>query len=185
VGRWPIGFRHPVPRDRVAADETPATAPTPAAGLLAVQRSAGNRAVASLLARDATPTAPTQQRVKYVTMPGIGDIPIESVQSAVSQGGRGAGRPETDPGKGKSKPREVVLTSLVGDHSAELVRANLEGTEFDPAEIVLTKDGKPYLRIKLAKAMVSSYSVAGGHGDRPTESWTLTAEEITFENVGG
>ena len=81
---------------------------------------------------------------------------------------------------------EVVITTIQGDHSSELFKRSLSGEPFS-AEIVFVKDGKPYMKIKLTNAMISSFSVSGhgGADSRPMESWTLNATKIEYETSGG
>jgi hypothetical protein len=83
--------------------------------------------------------------------------------------------------KDHDSPKEMLFTSKVGPHSTMLWQSSLWGEGKDVEVISPTRGGT--LRIKLKKALVSSYTVAGG-GDEPIETWTLTAESITFETPG-
>jgi type VI protein secretion system component Hcp len=165
---------HDLPPERrdEREEEARRAAPAPAAELLALQRSAGNRAVTQMLARDGTkappkPAPPTETKGWVVKLPGVGDIPVESVQWSASPGQ-----------KGETGPKEIHFTSKQGEHSAALFRASLSGSAVD-AEVVLTR-GNTVVRIKLKDALVSQYSVSGG--DPPMESWTLNATAITFQD---
>src|SRR5215217_7314082 len=93
---------HETPRSQ----EAPERGPEPiAAELLALQRSAGNRAVAAMLARDTkTPPKPKEDKAApprptgpQVTIEGIGVIPLESFQwgSHPGAGGHGGDRKST------------------------------------------------------------------------------------------
>ena len=160
--------------------ETPEREPEPiAANLLALQRSAGNRAVAAMLARDAKAppkpkddkAAPPKPTGPYVTIEGIGVIPLESFQWGAHRGpgGHGGGQPQVT---------EMQLSSKVGPHSTDLFRATLSGEAHDAEIVYPTKDGE--LRIKLKGAMVSSYSMSG-EGKDAIESWTLNFTGIEFK----
>ena len=80
-----------------------------------------------------------------------------------------------------------MITTIQGEHSTELFKRSLSGEPFS-AEIVFVKDGKPYMKIKLTNALISSFSVSGhggGADSRPLESWTLNADKIEYETFGG
>ena len=135
--------------------------------VLALQRSAGNQAVTGLLARDTKPkekektAAPGAQ----ATLSGIGTIALRSV-SFPPQAGR--------PGDPKDGPRELVFTSDVGEHSAKLMRASLDGKAMT-VEIVMPGG----MTLKLEGAIVGSYSTSSGGGGRDElESWTLNFASI-------
>ena len=160
--------------DRRERDEPPRR---PAAErVLALQRSAGNRAVSDLLARspavkDAEKSAGASGL--SVTLSGIGTIPLLSVGFGASSRGGGDG------GAGSGKPpavREVVLSSKVGEHSTKLMRASVEGQVMDVEIILPAKEGA--VRIKLKGAIVSQYSTGGRGEDRGTEVWTLNFQAI-------
>ncbi len=76
--------------------------------------------------------------------------------------------------------QDVNCTSKIGEHSAKLMRAALDGKAMD-VEIVLPS-GKGALHIKLGGALVSSYNTSGD-GPDATETWTLNFQSIeqTFE----
>jgi hypothetical protein len=154
--------------------KAPQSAPSPAADLLALQRSAGNRAVTQMLARDGTkappkPAAPSQAAGMVVKLPGVGDIPVDSMSMGAM-----------NPGSKQEGPKEIHFTSRQGEHSTALFRASLVGDAVD-AEVVMAR-GSTVVHIKLKAALVSHYSVSGG--DPPLESWTLNAAAITFEQEG-
>ena len=160
--------------------EAPEREPEPiAAELLALQRSAGNRAVAAILARDAkAPPKPKEDKAAppkpagpHVMIDGIGVIPLESFQwgSQRGPGGHGGGQPQAT---------EMQLSSKIGPHSTDLFRATLSGEARDAEIVHPTKDGE--LRIKLKGAMVSSYSVSG-EGKDAMESWTLNFTGVEFK----
>jgi type VI protein secretion system component Hcp len=156
---------------------------------------AGNRAVTALLARDPktkTPPAKTPAKKKdppkqsYVAISGMDPIVFESAQL----GGRSNPAP-SHRGSEREAPApavaEVVITTIQGEHSSELFKRSLSGEPF-PAEIVFQKDGKPYMKIKLTNALISSISVSGhggGADSKPMESWTLNADKIEYETFGG
>jgi hypothetical protein len=71
-------------------DERRPNVPGPAADLLALQRTAGNHAVGALLARQSQPTAPPKKEATAtghrVVFPGIGTIPVDSMQMGATMG---------------------------------------------------------------------------------------------------
>jgi type VI protein secretion system component Hcp len=156
---------------------------------------AGNRAVTALLARDPkTKTPPAKAPAKkkdppkqsYVAISGMDPIVFESAQL----GGRSNPAP-SHRGSEREAPTpavaEVVITTIQGEHSTELFKRSLWGEPFS-AEIVFVKDGKPYMKIKLTNALISSFSVSGhggGADSKPMESWTLNADKIEYETFGG
>jgi type VI protein secretion system component Hcp len=159
-----------------------------------LQRMAGNRAVAALIARDPKTKSPPAKapagkqsapKQNHVALSGMAPIPIESAQF-----GQTRAQARTDREKPESTPAhsDVVITAHLGDHSSELFQRSLRGEPFS-AEVVFVKpDGQPYLKVKLTNVLIGSYSVSGHGGGpdaRPMESWTLNAEKIEFEQLGG
>ena len=96
-------------------DERRPVVPGPAADLLALQRSAGNQAVRAMLSREPKPTAPPKKETGFrVVFPGIGTIPVESIQMGATQAR--PGRPaEREPGPPAFS--DMHFTSRVGGHS--------------------------------------------------------------------
>ena len=146
--------------------------PLQAAGsgrVLALQRSAGNRSVSAILARDPDDPPPEQGPTPMstggaglVTLPDIGAIPVTSaVFGGASQ--------STHMGGGGSTPRgdsrEMHFTSSVGDHSVKLTNALSAGTSMS-VDVSLAG-----FQVKLVGAILSTYNVSGG--ENPTESWSL------------
>jgi hypothetical protein len=184
---------HQAPAPAVAEPAVAAPAPaalptlalTPAA-LLALQRSAGNRAVGALLARDAAPTdAGKPQTTEFsVLMPSIGTIPVLSYQFSL-----GKRRPEDEeaPKEGKpgakpdpGPPGEIKLVSEEGPHSAALMRESLDGRAQDV--VVTAARGGASLKLRCQGALVSSYSISPRGEDRPPlETWTLNCAAIKSE----
>jgi hypothetical protein len=176
-------------RERATDDrqsgEAEASPPSTAAGeVLRLQRSAGNRAVAAMLARDTTKSPEKPKDGKgaaaggpRVVFPGIGEIPIHSLQWA---GGRGA--PGTGGGKADS-PKEVAFTSTVGEHSTALLRESLTGDAKDVEVVWPSHDGKGMLRITLKAALVSTYTTSGG--DPPMETWALNFQAVEIQQPDG
>ena len=174
--------RRPDELDRRERDEPPRR---PAAErVLALQRSAGNRAVSDLLAR--SPDVKEAEKSAgaagpRATLPGIGTIPLLSVSFGVHSGRGG-------PGSGSGKPpavREVGLSSKVGEHSAKLMKATVDGQPMDVEIVLPSQEGA--VRFKLKGATVSSYSTGSGGEERGTEVWTLNVQAIeqTSEAVSG
>lgn len=159
-------------RQRRRADAPPLR--SEADRLLALQRSAGNHAVGALLARSPD-GAPVKEKEKatsgaQATLSGIGTIPLTSVSF-------GAGRPVTRRRDREEEPpvQEITLTSKVGEHSAKLQRASIEGGAM-AVEVTLTR-GSSTFRIKLEGALVSSYTTSGAEGEA-IESWSLNFTAI-------
>jgi hypothetical protein len=71
--------------------------------------------------------------------------------------------------------REVGVMSKQGEHSAALQRASVDGTVFEVELLIGEK-----LRVKLHKAMISSFAMSGHGGDGPMDSWSFNAESIEF-----
>ena len=102
----------------------------PRNGVLALQQSAGNRAVGAILARQpATKEAPKEQekRTSHVLVPDIGRIELVSFQW-----GEHKGRDRED----APAFNELVLTTTSGKHSTALMQAAVKGTTFKEVEIV-------------------------------------------------
>jgi type VI protein secretion system component Hcp len=191
-----VNWSQTVPGARSAPGLAPPRDRTPEAQVLQLQRTAGNRAVTALVARDTPKTkAPPPQKPEkplpkqtYVTLRGMDPIPVESVQFGST---RHMQRKDPEKKDAPAAPAisEVVITSFQGDHSSDLFKKSLWGEPFS-AEIVFVKqpDGQPYLKIKLTNALISSINVSGhggGPDGKPMESWTLNAEKIEYENLGG
>jgi len=145
----------------VERSERSAERQPPALDVLALQRSAGNRAVATMLARDAAPEKMDTSATGTATLTKVGVIPLLSF----SMGG--------SPPLGKPQS-EVSFTSKVGPHSDKLMKAFTAGTILD-AEVVLTSGFK----VKFLKAMIASYSTSSNEGE-PIEHWTLAPTSIVI-----
>ncbi len=136
-----------------------------AARIIALQRTVGNHAVAAMLAREA---APKQEPAPGIAvLDGIGTIPLESVSLGEVHKGGSREKPVTS--------REVNVMSKQGEHSSALQRASLDGKPFE-AEILIGDK----VRVKLHKALISSFSMSGHGGEGPMDSWVLNAESIEF-----
>src|SRR5262245_34937360 len=94
--------------------------------VLALHRSAGNRAVSELVARAPAPDAKGATAAgPRAVLSGIGTIPLLSVSFPPSGPGGAKGSGEGE--EGQPPARELVVTSRVGDHSAALVNAAGDG----------------------------------------------------------
>jgi hypothetical protein len=102
----------------------------PGAGLLQLQRTAGNRAVSSLLARQ-----PTEEKAATMTA-GLGDdigvIPIDSYGWVTAGAGGAGGAP------GKSEPHEVSISFGLNAATAAISQAVSEGKPI-PAAFISTQ----------------------------------------------
>jgi type VI protein secretion system component Hcp len=153
---------------------------TGVSGVLALQRLAGNRAVTALVARDPSPNAPPAKppaapKVSHVIVPDVGTIPMTSWSWSTPGGGAGG------TGPGKVQMQDLTIGSEVGKHSPALAQATAAGTPLGTVELVLMKDGKVYLRVKVINALVSSYRVSDHAGGKALETWTINGEKIEWE----
>jgi hypothetical protein len=153
-------------------DEVAAPAPvSPAARMLALQRTAGNHAVAAMLARE---VAPKQAEPAHglAVVEGLGTIPLDAVSMGEARPNASSRATEKEK---PAPPREITVMSKQGEHSAALALANQRGDVFEVELLVGEK-----LRLKLHKAMISAFSESGHGGDGAVDSWTLNAESIEF-----
>jgi len=142
----------------------------------ALQRSAGNRSVSALLAREPEPQADEKTKVTagpggLATLSEIGAIPLQSVSMP------GSPLPGTGGGGNMRKPpvtTQLSFTSTTGDHSAKLFRALSDGTSMS---VDVLMSAGPHLTI--TGAVISSYQVSGS-GDAPAESWSLVYDKLTW-----
>lgn len=160
--------RHPEDERQPEAKKPGPSAP--AAGILALQQSAGNHAVASMLSREEK--AP-QREPATANLDGIGLIILESLSSPARKsaqpggGGAGAARDRAD------GLVELVCTSRHGEHSATLMQANMGGKHIPEAAF----ENRGFT-ISLKGCVVESYQVTDDPGaDRPFETWTISGEK--------
>ena len=150
----------------------------PRNGVLALQQSAGNRAVGAALARQpGTKEAPKEQErhTSHVLLPGIGRIELVSFQW-----GEHKGRDRED----APAFNELVLTTTSGKHSTALMQAAVKGTTFKELEIVHYSASGAGIRLKLTDVMLVSYNVGGGSAsDKPVETWTITFGTVKQEYI--
>ena len=179
-----------VPREparEVEREPAPPAAPRQAAAdrVLALQSTAGNRAVAAMLARE--PDAPVQADAKgapkdkppaapsgpHIVLGGIGAIALEgwSMATPRAPGGGGTGR---DRDRDAPPPQEFQITTRAGAHSSELMRAATQGKAMD-GEFVLQRG----MKIILKGAMITSYNVSGSDKDQ-IEVWTINVSSAEF-----
>jgi len=162
-------------RRRSDAIERPSEA---AEAMLALQRSAGNRAVSTLVAR--APAGDKKEGEKAegarATLADIGTIQLLSVSFPVS----GPGGSERE----QPSPPELVLSSRVGEHTPKLAKAASDGK---PMDVEIVMPGKSVVRLKLTGAIVSSYQVTGHGQPDEIETWTLNSQAIehTTEEAKG
>jgi hypothetical protein len=144
--------------DELARSRRPASTPDRRDGprtpsVLDLQRSAGNQAVAQLLAAEAD-ASPTVQRDETDTTSGVGtmsipewklDVPIQSFQ-------HGASRPNRE----KAAGGEVYITFDKKHLDARLMKAVTDGKQFE--EITVQVGGR---KITLRKVFLSSISMSG------------------------
>jgi hypothetical protein len=137
-----------------------------AARMLALQRTAGNRAVAAMLAREAAPKQEPAPAVAFIG--GLGSVPLVSLALGTQHKGGDREHPSTS--------RDIPVMAKQGEFSSALALASQRGDVFEVELFVGDK-----VRIKLHKAMIASFSTADGHGgDGPMDSWTFNAESMEF-----
>jgi type VI secretion system secreted protein Hcp len=156
-----------------------------------LQRMAGNRAVAALIARDTTTKTPPAKPKKdppkqnHVVMSGMDPIVLQSAQVGGRQNPTSSSRAGQREGAAP-QVAEIVITTILGEHSTQLFQRSLRGEPFSAEIVFVDKDGTPYLTIKLTNALISSYSVSGhggGADSKPMESWTLNADKIEYTSA--
>ena len=183
-------MRHPREPSR-RRDEPPARGEEQPSqhALLALQRTAGNRAVGAMLARDATTAEPADATKEaapsgpHVIVPDIGAIPIESYQMSVGKPvsppseGRGEEKPKNDKKDDELPGGDITITSLQGEHSPKLFRWSLDGRPKDL--VIVVPRGTATMRITLKGALISSMHVSPGPPEM--ESWTVNCTAMKFE----
>jgi hypothetical protein len=162
----------PATASRDAVARQPAVSPT--SGVLALQRAAGNRAVASVLSREGEEAQPTDGGAKgaegarptgaaRVVLSGIGVIAATSFQLRGQMGDATA---------------ELILTSDMGEHSAKLIEALTSGK---PVSGTIHLRG---LKVTFGGGQISGYTVSGSAGaGGGTEQWSITASSMKWEPV--
>jgi hypothetical protein len=150
-------------RDEAGAVAAPVSQ---AARIIALQRTAGNHAVAAMLAREAKPKPPGPSPGLAI-VEGMGSIPLLAV-------GLGETRKSGDREKPTTR-QEVSLMSKQGEHSAALALANSRADVFEVELFIGDK-----IHLKLHKAVLASFSGDDHGGGGPVDSWSLNAESVEF-----
>jgi hypothetical protein len=164
-----------VKRERRSPDDererrAPAAERAPEHPLLELQRGAGNRAVSTMIARDAKEKEKSEEATgTRATLPGVGVVPLESVQFGGNR--RPGSERQREKGEKKDTSGEISLTSKVGKHSQDLFKASLDGKPMD-VEVVIAGSGGS-MRLKLKGAIITNFSV-----NQEFELWTLNFEEL-------
>ena len=160
--------------DRARPRERRSAPPELSHDVLELQRTVGNRAARTILARE--PTEADTRREATIDVDGVGVIPLLSWSFGVSNpttggtGGRGGEAPKAD----------ISVSSEQGDHSPKLAQSVTRGKHI--ATAVITGRG---VTVTLKNVYVSSYSVSSG-GSASTEQWTLSYESIEYKyGTGG
>jgi hypothetical protein len=157
-------------RPRSEPEPVEAQRPQPLHNVLALQRSAGNQAVAAMLNRQPVAEETTggpgkHEEVGTVTLTKIGIIPILSM-SMGSPSGRA------------HEATDYSFMSAVGEHSARLMDALLNGT------IVTAEVDVRGFKLKLTQALVTHYSAGNAQGE-PIEHWALTPRSARTDDGSG
>jgi hypothetical protein len=184
-------MRHPREPSR-RRDEPPTRGEEqpPQHALLGLQRTAGNRAVGAMLARDTSPAVEPADAKKdaapsgpHVIVPGIGAIPIESYSMSVQRpvtppsGNRGEEAPKKDKQDDELPGGDITFTSRHGAHSSDLFRWSLQGPAKDL--VIVAPRGTMTVRITLKSALITSLNIS--NDSPPTESWSVNCTAMKFE----
>ena len=174
--------------EREKTTAAPEAADGPAARVLELQKTAGNRATGAALARwpfFAAPKAPVAQWPKQLEMiiDGKTVIPLESAQTGTDRRLTNPTGTAVNREKEKDESGEMVVTLKQGEWSTGLFREALDGRGYKKVEIVFPgKDGKG-MRLILEDVLISGYSISGHGGvgnDSPMDSITLNFKKRTF-----
>jgi len=160
-----------------APEEVPATsgrespiesAPAPAERILALQRSAGNQAVARMLAGGGGGGAGLQRDVAAPAPSGEGEAKEKESSTVIVVEGLGTFAVEAVQFEGRDG-KDVSVTMRAGaDKNQSIFRAAAEGKSFESAEIRIKG-----MSITLAKVMITSVHVSSAE-DEPMISFTLS-----------
>jgi hypothetical protein len=165
----------------------------PEHALLQLQRTAGNRAVGAMLARDTTTAEPADAKKEaapsgpHVIVPGVGTIPIESFSLSLVKRRPPPGRDTSEEGPSDDKGKkdedlpggDVSFMSLQGKHSPELFRWSMAGEAKDL--VVVVPKGTTTTRVTLKGCLVTVYTTDPGHGSSPVESWMVNCTAMRFD----
>jgi len=135
----------------------------------------------------------------YVKIPGIrGDVTTEGydtgewftadsfsfgVEREMKESGEKGGTEDINIGVGELQ--ECTISKSMDINSPKLAQNAIEGTDLGVAEIHFvetTSEGKPmvYLKYKLERAFIKSWSTSGDADDRPTEEVAFYYNKIAF-----
>jgi type VI protein secretion system component Hcp len=156
----------------------------PAAKVLELQKTAGNRAVGAALDRWALPWIPqaAQQQATWPKEPqliidGKMVIPLEAYSEGNQNTSVGSvGSSEREPEKDRfTGPGEMHVVFNLNELAAELARATAEGKHYDSVQIVVPfKDGNG-IRWILTDVMISGYQVgSASSGKDPVVALSLS-----------
>ncbi len=148
--------------------------------VLDLQKTAGNRATTEAISRWGLPWLPMAAAPQWPKEPQmIADgtvIPILSWSLADRTSGAGAG---TGAGSPESNS-EIIVSTTVGSHSADLLLRSAEGRPFKTVYIVVPgKDGKG-MAIELEGVMITSYQTSGSAHGGNVETWSLSYTKREF-----
>lgn len=158
--------------------------------LLALQQTAGNRAVGAMLARDTTAEAEPMDAKQeaapsgpHVIVPGIGAIPVMSYSMSVNN------REQAPSGSREEKPKDkdkdelpggdVYFSSVQGEHSTNLFQWSLKGPAKDL--VIVVPKGASTMRITLKGALISSFTIS--KDQPPVEGWSVNCTAMKFEFI--
>lgn len=157
----------------------PATRTRPAGTVervLALQRTAGNGAVARLLRSpvgiplESGPVPLDDASTTTLTLEGLGSFPINSISIETRR------QPKDKEEKEPKTFAAWTISKRQDERSQALFRASLDGTTFPLAEVRF-KRGAGELVLKLRNAMITHFTTSSAWGE-PYESFTLDGEIV-------
>jgi hypothetical protein len=160
-----VRSREPDERRRRDSAAAPPRTPEPLESVLALQRSAGNRAVTSMLAREPTETEalPLSQTKGATATVGFGDdqvIPIDGYTWYLDR-------------------NEVGIYFGSAAMSPELTAAAHQGKNFPKAFLSTTK-----MMARMTDVLITAYSTGGGSDGEAMTTLTLNFKSVKHEAVG-
>jgi hypothetical protein len=139
------------------------TEPAPADSILALQRSAGNRAVSGILARDGTKDEPKKEERGSTMTLGLGDLGVIPLESA----------------SWREKESELDVTFVNSPLASKLQEAAAKGKPF-PSVFLSTWT----MMSKMADVYISNFQLpTSGGEEQPIMVLSLNFKEVAHEPV--
>jgi hypothetical protein len=148
-------------------DRAPSGPSNPA---LSLQRTVGNRAARSILAREPVPIdSGTTQKASSVTIADLGSVSVLSWSFGSNPVG----------GATSSRARDVHFTSRSGVISPKLLQAVATGKHFESAVLTTSR-----MTITFKGVTLSNYTSGSGTGDS-IDSWSLYYTSVDYTTTDG